>query len=198
MSPNGMKKIFWVSFIGAIVLVGIVIALVVSRDSKKTDELTAKFPSWVSVTGTTASFTAKFPSQPETQVQDLPVPNSDQILKQEVFATESDVGMSYTLAVIVYPATMGGDEEENLKTALQGMVTGLPSGAVLASSRMRTDSFGNNKALEFVIDGPSSVHIKGQLRLGGNALYQIMVNYLDSAGLNDDAYTYFIDSFIVQ
>lgn len=193
-----MRKFFWLSCGGAIVLAAIVIAFVASRDNKKADELAMKFPSWVSVSGTTATFTAKFPTQPQRQTQDLPVPNSDQILRQEVFSVESDTGISYTLFAIVYPIAMGGDEDGNLQTALQGMVKSLPSGATLTSSRMRTDSFGNNKALEFVIDGPSSPHMKGQLRLNGNTLYQIMVNYIDAAVFSDDAYAYFISSFSPQ
>lgn len=188
-------KIYYGVFIGTIIVVLAGVMIFSRVEQGKIDELAQKFPDWIAVQGDLAPFEAFFPQEPQIEEFEQPIPDSDLVIKQKVYVAEVVLDMTYALSVAAYPSSLGGETEENLRDSLNGMVASLPDGE-LVSSRMIVPVSGE-KSLEYLIHrkevGP---YLKGRLMLKNqNTLYQYWVSYLDESHYNDDAYTYFVNSF---
>ena len=165
------------------------------KDAQRMNKLEKIYAEWVTVEGKITSFQARFPKEPEYAAQDLPIPDTDQMMKQEIYVSGDDA-MSYFVSTTLYPSELSGGEEENLKKAFDGMVQAVPGGEIIFS-RFEVPFSGSNY-LEYKIHSPTNnTSYKGRMFLSTKGLYQVYVSYQESA-YNDDAYTYFVNSFQVK
>src|SRR3989338_3628321 len=141
--------------IGGLFIAGVVVFFTTSRESQELKSLAAKFPGWVLVTGKLASFDAIFPKEPKYDSQDIPVPNSDLILKQEVY-TLDDGGARYTVSAVIYPEDIPGDEGNNLHDALLGMVKSVAGALLLTEDRQST--LAGKQYIEFSIKSEDTLY----------------------------------------
>ena len=189
------RLLFWGSFIGAIVIVVAVVALYSLQDSKRVSGLSEFYAHWPAVEGKVNAFEARFPAEPEYASENLPIPDSQQKIQQEIFVAGSK-DMSYFVATSLYPEELTGDEEESLKTALNGMMQTIPGTQMLSSQYIVP--FSGNNYLEFEFLNPDAdTHFKGRVYLVGKSLYQIYTSY-PKASYNDNEYTYFVNSFRIM
>ena len=59
MNMKKTKILFWGSFLGGIVLVGLIVLILNISQGNRMEKLEKMFPNWVSAEGTIASFQAK-------------------------------------------------------------------------------------------------------------------------------------------
>lgn len=188
-----MTKLYYAIFGGTILLVISGIIIYSQIQEGEMEKLSQKFPDWIVVRGGAAPFRALFPREPRTEESETPVPNSDIVLKQKVYVAEVPLDMTYALSTVVYPSSVGGDLEENLRDSLNGMMPTLPDGELM-SSRMVVPLSGE-KSLEFLIHRKEmNSYLKGRLLLKDAVLYQYWVTYGEDR-YQEDAYTYFVNSF---
>lgn len=190
------KKLFWGGFAGAIVVVIAIIVFVSLRSDSRMRELGEFYANWPVAQGKINNFTARFPQEPEYQSQELPIPDSDQSLKQEIFVGNSD-RMSFFIAGTLYPSALTGDAETNLRTALDGMTNAIPDVQVV-SSKFVVPFNQPHDYLEFEIkNSRNNTQYKGRIFAVDSALYQVYVTYPEAA-YDDNEYTYFVNSFTIQ
>ena len=189
------KLLFWGSFAGALVVVAlIVIALNVFQENRMA-KLEKMFSNWVSVEGNIAPFEAKFPQEPEYASQEIPIPDSEGVIQQEIFVAGSE-DMSFFVSPAVYPVALEGEEEALLRQSLQGMVQTFSQGEIL-SSKYAVSLSGSNY-LEFEIRNiEDDTYVKGRLFISSQALYQAYATY-GASSYNDNEYTYFVNSLVIQ
>jgi len=177
------KKLIYGGIIVGLLLAGAIVFIVNSQQTRQLNALEDKFPGWTQISGKLMSFRARFPNEPTYATQDLPVPDSEVILKQELYTTE-DNGSVYTISAMVYPSDIQGDEAENLRTALNGMVQAA-RGATLVSQEMHSTPTGKNY-LEFTIKKEDHF-FKGRLFVSTRTLVQAFVEYSEQS-FDNDAY----------
>lgn len=189
------KKVYYGIFAGTIILVIAGIMIFSKVEQGKLGELAKKFPDWVSVQGDLAPFDALFPQKPQAEENEIPIPESDLVIKQKVYVAEVALDMTYALSVGVYPGSLSGEVENNLRDSLNGTIATMPDGE-LVSSRMIVPISGD-KSLDYLIHRKEvGSYLKGRLMLKDqNTLYQYWVTYVDEDHYNKDAYTYFVNSF---
>lgn len=189
------KKIFWFSFLGGIVIAIAIAGILYFKDANRMSKLEKMYGGWVIAEGKVAKFQARFPKEPEYAAQDLPIPNSGNKLKQEIYAGGDDE-ISYFVSATLYPAEIPGNEEKNLRQALDGMARAVPGGEIVSSGYHAPFSGANY--LEYKIHSvQNNTSYKGRMVLSAKALYQAYISYQELA-YNDDAYTYFANSFLIK
>lgn len=192
---KNQKVLYLGSFFGAIAVVLIIAGVLYLKDANKMAKLGKTYADWKIVEGQTNPFQARFPGDPEYASQELPIPDSDQIMKQEIFVSGDDT-MSYFISATLYPAEVTGDEEENLRTALEGVAGAIPEGEVV-TAEFKVPFLGGNY-LEYKIHSlENNTSYQGRMFLSTNSLYQVYVSYPE-IGYNDDKYTYFAKSFEIK
>lgn len=189
------RLLFWGSFGGAIVVVVIIVGFLFLKDSNRMADLEKKYPDWKTVEGGINSFEARIPGEPEYASQELPIADSDQKIQQEIYVS-GDENMSYFLSATLYPEEITGDEEENLRQALDGIVQAVSGGEVVFSS-YKVPLSGANYLEYKITSADRSTSYKGRILLSSSSLYQVYVSYAESA-YDDDKYTYFTNSFQVK
>lgn len=185
-------KLYYGIVAGVAILVIIGVVAYNQMQQSEYEKLSQKFQDWVEVKGTVLLYSTRFPKQPETGVQDIPVPNSDITIKQEMFSSSIPDAMNYIMIATSYPSEIPGDVEENLRSSLNGMLSSSPE-SKLVSSRLVVPVSGP-KAMEYEILQPNGRTLKGRLILDKIALYNISVDYAAGA-YDNDAYSYFVNSF---
>lgn len=191
---KNLRLVFWISFGGAILAVLAVVGFYYLKDARKMSELREFYGNWRPAQGKINAFQALFPKEPEYASQDLPIPESDKVIKQEIYVGGSD-NMSFFLAASLYPEDITGGEEENLRSALEGMIGAMPD-AKLISSRYVVPFSGKNY-LEFeILSAGNEVRFKGREYVYGPSLYQVYASYPESA-YSDNEYFYFVNSFSI-
>lgn len=189
------KKFFWVSFLGGIAIAAAIAGVLYLKDANRMSKLEKAYAGWVIAEGKVTSFQARFPKEPEYAAQDLPIPNSGEKLQQEIYVGGDDE-LSYFVSATLYPAEVAGDEEKNLRGALDGMVRAIPGGEIV-SSRYEVPFSGANY-LEYKLHSTqNNTSYKGRMFLSSRSLYQTYVLYKELA-YNDDKYTYFVNSFQIK
>lgn len=191
---NG-KKLFWLSFIGGIAVVAAIFGFLYLKQSSKIEGLAKLFPDWVLVEGKATNFTARFPKNPEYITQELPIQDLNETVKQEVFSLENE-NLAYFVSASKYPVSIPGEEEDNLRMSLDGILGTVTEGKVL-SSKIGSSLVGK-KFLDFEIQNSAdNTFFKGRLFIDGDKLFQITFSYGENS-YNDNAYSYFINSFKVK
>ena len=189
------KILFWGSFLGGIVLVGLIVLILNISQGNRMEKLEKMFPNLVSAEGTIASFQAKFPQEPEYASQEIPLADSEGSIQQEIFVSGSE-NMSYFVSSAVSPVPLESEEEALLRQSLGGMVQTFTEGEVISSNYVIPLSGANY--LEFEIHNiADDVFVRGRLFTASQALYQVYATYSKPA-YNDDEYTYFVNSFAIQ
>jgi len=189
------KLLMWGGFFGAIIVVLIIVWVVYLKDENKMAELGKTYASWTVAEGKLTQFQARFPKEPEYASQDLPIPDSDQVMRQEIYVGGDD-DMSYFVSATLYPAEISGDEEANLRQALDGMAKSIPEGEIISSSYTVPVSGANY--LEYKIhSNANNLSFKGRLFLSARSLYQVYVSFPEAA-YSEDKYTFFANSFEVK
>ncbi|MDO8482557.1 MAG: hypothetical protein Q7S86_01910 [bacterium] len=173
-----------------LLVAGVVIFFITSRETQGLESLAAKFPNWIPVTGKLVEFDAIFPKEPKYDAQDIPVPNSDLILKQEVYTLE-DNATRYTVSAVIYPDDIPGDEGDNLHDALLGMVKSVP-GATLEKEERRSTLAGK-PYIEFSIKSGDTLY-RGKMLMASRTLLQLLVESPEK-NFDLDASSYFINAF---
>jgi len=186
------KKFILISFSAGIALALIIAGIIYLKDANKMSKLKEIYADWQTVTGQVNAFTARLPGEPEYAEQNLPLPDSNQFLRQEIYVG-SDGVMAYFVSATLYPSEISGDEEENLREAIAGSIQAIPDGLeVFANYKV---PFRGANFLEYKIHSSSSnISYQGRAFLTDNILYQIYVSFAEE-DYNDDAYTYFANSF---
>lgn len=186
------KLLILVSFFGAIAVVLIIAGALYWKDANRIAKLGQTYADWKTVEGQISRFQAKLPGNPEYASKDLPIPDSEQVMKQELYVSGDDI-TSYYISATLYPAEVMGDEEENLRQALDGIVKAVPDGLeVFANYKV---PFRGANFLEYKIySPPTNTAYQGRLFLTSNTLYQVYISYTEE-NYNDDVYTYFENSF---
>lgn len=193
---KNQRKIFWISFVAGIIIVTGVVSFAYFKESRRIGELTKMFPDWVKVEGKISSFSAFFPKEPKYVTQDIPVPNSNGAVHQELFALEVDKDTAFFVAGTIYPSAISGNAEENLRSSLDGMLNTVPKGQIVSSKFVRP-IFGKD-FLEFEIYGPTTdIYFKGRLYVSGNMLYQTNATFKKEL-YNKDVFDYFVKSFQIK
>lgn len=190
------KFALWGSIIGTVVVVFAGIIVYQQMQKKEMAQLAARYSNWVEVSGTLKTYKALFPAYPETEVVDLPLPNSDQTAKQEVFIADTEKDGSYSLSAIVYPVDVESSDKDklndDLKKALNGVTNVIPD-AKLISSRIDVPLEGP-RSVEFIIENPETkTYLKGRIMLVKDTIYQIWID--SSEKEPNEKYKYFINSF---
>ncbi|QQG45169.1 MAG: hypothetical protein HYW89_04190 [Candidatus Sungiibacteriota bacterium] len=189
---KNQKLIIWGSFFGGIAVALIIAGVFYLKDANMMAKLGEVYADWQTVTGQISALTARLPGELEYITQDLPIPDSVQVMRQEVYVG-SDGVMSYFVSATLYPSEVTGDEEENLRQALGGIVKAVPDGVEVFSNYKAPFSGAN--FLEYKIYAPPTNNAyQGRLFLTSNVLYQVYTSYAEE-NYNDDAYTYFTNSF---
>lgn len=192
---KNQKMLFWGSFLGAIIVVLIIAGVFYLKDANRMAKLEKIYTNWKTVEGKITNFQARFPDEPEYAAQDLPIADSDQKLQQEMYVG-GDNDISYFVSATLYPAKVTGNEEENLKQALEGMVGVIPDGEIVSSSYKVP--FAGANYLEYKIhSAQNDISYKGRMFLSSDSLHQIYISYKEIA-YDDDKYTYFVNSFKVK
>lgn len=189
------KKLFWLSFIGGIAVVAAIAGFLYFKQSSKIEGLAKLFPDWVLVEGKVTNFTARFPANPEYITQELPIQGLNEAVKQEIFSLENE-NLAYFISASKYPLSIPGEEEDNLRASLEGMLSTVPGGKILFSKI--GSSLAGKKFLDFEIQNSAdNTFFKGRLFINGDKLFQVTFSYGENS-YNDDAYSYFINSFKVK
>ncbi len=183
-------KYIYGGIIVGLVIAGVAIFFTTSREAQELKSLAAQFPNWVQVSGTLAPFDVRFPKEPKYVSQDLPVPNSNIILKQEVYSLD-DEGSRYTVGAVVYPSDISGDVGDNLHDALEGMVKSIPGAVLVKEERQSTNT--GTPYVEFSIKENEMLY-KGRLRMMPRTLLQIIMESSEKS-FNHDVYSYFVAAF---
>lgn len=192
---KNQKILVLISFFGAIGVALIVAGVLYLKDVNRMAKLEKLYTDWILVKGEITSFKVRFPGGPEYAAQDLPIPNSDQIVKQEIYVSGDD-DISYFVSATLYPAEVTGDEEENLRKALDGVVKAIPGGEIVIVE-FKVPFSGRNY-LEYKLHSlENNISYQGRMFLTADSLYQAYVSFPD-IGYNDDKYTYFVNSFEIQ
>ena len=188
------KKLFYGGFIGTLAIVVIILGVFYFKGENRMAELGKVYSSWVDATGTISGFHARFPKEPEYATQDLPIEDSGEVIKQELFVGGSEQ-MSFFISSSRYPSDVDSSEE-NMRQALAGMVDAIPDGEIISSRY--TVPFSGANYLEYKIHRTeNNISYKGRIFLSSRALYQIYASYQELA-YNDDEYTYFVNSFRIK
>ena len=191
------KLLFLGSFVGAIAVIIVVVAVMHARDQNRIANLAKLFTDWQTVAGKISRFEARMPGQPEYASQDLPLADPGQTMRQEMYVG-GDTHMSYFVSATQYPSEVTGDEEQNLRASLGGMVNAISGGKIISSSYHVPFSGANY--LEFEAYGTgngNSASYKGRILLDAQSLYEAYVTYPKDS-YSDAAYTYFVNSFSPQ
>lgn len=190
------RLLFWLSFGGTIVIIAAVAGIVALRGSNKTKELSDFYSNWKTVEGKVGSFTAKFPNQPEYASQDLPIPNSKQVLKQEIFVGNSNK-MSFFATATKYPIEPKGDLETLLRASLDGVAKSIPE-VQSVSGKFTVPLREPYNYLAFEIrSGQNATNYKGRIYLVGDTLYQIYATYPEGS-YQDNEFANFENSFVIE
>lgn len=189
------RLLFWGSFVGSILIVLAIVVFFSLQNSSRMSELSEVYADWSLVLGKVSPFEARLPKAPEYASEDLPIPGTEQKIRQEMYVSGSD-DASYFVTATLYPEEVTGDEEENLTAALDGMMEAIPGAQVLSSHY--TVPFSGSNYLEFESRNPANdTHYKGRLYLADRSLYQVYLSY-PTASYNDDEYTYFVNSLTIK
>lgn len=189
------KLLFWGSFLGAIAIVLIIAGIFYFKDKSGMAELEKVYADWKTVEGQITKFQARFPGEPEYTAQDSPIPDLDQKIQQEVFVGEDDE-MSYFISAVLYPSEILGNEEENLRQALDGVVKVIPEGEIIASE-FKVPFLGKNYLEYKIHSSEDNIFYEGRMFLTSNSLYQVYVSYPETT-FNNDKFTYFANSFEIK
>ncbi|OGZ08781.1 MAG: hypothetical protein A3D65_03210 [Candidatus Lloydbacteria bacterium RIFCSPHIGHO2_02_FULL_50_13] len=186
------KAFFLISFFSGIAVVLIIVGVFYLKDANKMAQLGEVYADWQVVTGQISAFTARLPGETEYATQDFPLQDSEQVMRQEMYVG-SDSVLSYFVSATLYPSEISGDEEGNLREAIKGSVQAVPDGLeVFANYKV---PFRGANFLEYKIySPPTNTAYQGRAFLVGNTLYQIYASF-EEEDYNDDAYTYFANSF---
>lgn len=186
------KLLYWGSFFGAIAVVLIIAGVLYLKGENRMAELDKLYTSWKTVEGKIVGFQARFPGESEYAAQDLPIADSGEAVKQEIYVG-GDENMSFFVSATLYPAEVTGKEEENLRQALGGVVKAIPSGEII-SSKYEVPFSGSNYLEYKIHSAANNTSYKGRMFLSSRALYQVYTSYQEVA-YDDDKYTYFTNSF---
>lgn len=189
------KKLFWGGFFGAIALFVIVVAFIQIRNQNRMKNLAEFFSDWSTVSGKITQFEARMPGEPEYASQDLPLEGSDKALQQEIYVS-GEKAMSYFISATHYPFDVEGEEEQNLRLSLDGVIKAMEGGELV--SAVYKVPFRGANYLEFEAkSSQNSTLYKGRIYLVDRSLYQVYVS-APQDGYNDAAYTFFTYSFISE
>ncbi len=195
MNIKNPRLLFLGGFLGALAIIAIVVIALNVAQGNRMAKLEKMFAHWVPVQGNIAPFAAKFPQQPEYATQEIPIADSEQVVRQEIFVGGSD-SMSFFASSAVYPADLEGGEEDLLSQSLNGMVQTFTEGKIISSEYVVP--FSGPNYLEFELHNVSDdVYVKGRLYAAPRALYQIYATY-EQPSYNDDEYTYLVSSFSLE
>ncbi|MDP3710843.1 MAG: hypothetical protein Q8R29_03960 [bacterium] len=192
---KNQKLLIWGSFFGAIAVVLIIMSVLYWKDANRIAKLEKIYADWKIVEGKITNFQASFPGKPEYATQDLPISDSGQTMRQEIYVGE-DGGTSYFVSATSYPAEVTGKEEENLQQALDGIVKAIPGGEIVFSN-YKVPFLGANYLEYKIHSAENTISYKGRILFSLNSLYQVYVSYKE-VDYDDDAYTYFANSLQIK
>jgi len=149
------------------------------------------FEQWREFVSAIGKFKVMLPSVPQHASEDLPVPDSEFVLKYEMYVSEEGDGTTFMISLIKYPDGIDTSKPENmLENVMNEMISVNPS------NRLRSMSFfdlDNHKALDFSIASPEIV-VNSRAFIVEKILYLLTV--IDKVNKEDsEEYQYFIDSF---
>ena len=180
------------SFFGSIGAVVILVGIFYFVKQNRLSKLEEKYSNWVVAQGKILPFSARFPLEAQYDSGDVPIPDATKILRRELFVSVSD-STTYLISASLYPSEIPGKEEENLSVSLDGILNAVPE-SQLVSSKYEVPFSGSNFLEYKIFSKETNTYYKGRLYLTKNALYQIQVYYTEG-NYDDDAYTYFANSF---
>ncbi|SCA62910.1 hypothetical protein SCG7086_AF_00200 [Chlamydiales bacterium SCGC AG-110-P3] len=151
------------------------------------------YEEWRQYVSAIGHFRADFPTTPQTVSEDLPVPNSNLIVKSHIYVSEDIDGTTYMINVIVYPSDIqAGQTDRTLEKIMNDMVAANPTNRVRS---VDFTEFQGYRTLDFFIENPQ-VYVNCRVFLVGKRLYLLVV--IDKVEqYRDQDFQHFLEKFKV-
>lgn len=191
-----MKKLYLLGVVIGLVVVGIIALIMRGRGPAQVPPLDyEQDAAWLTVAPPSGLFSVRMPSAPQETHITLPIADSSEVVEQALYTAKDESGNAYFVSTAVYPVLFDPEnQEEALRSALNGMVTALVNGQLLSAEML---DFKGQSSLDFIIQDATKTLHQGKLLIKDRTLYQIFVSY-DEGVLQEDDYRYFLTSLNLQ
>ena len=181
---KNLTKIYWGAFIGTIVIVVGIYAIWGNKGTNTS--------SWIPIGDEGAGFMISFPREPEHGSQDIPIPDSTDVILQDSYTLIGDDEMRYLFIRSLQPVSLDGEEPQAvLQSALDGMLQTSPSNAL---QNFQPVEISGRPALKFsIVNSSNNTFFEGIITYKDKALYQAFVSY-DESKKNETNLTAFLES----
>jgi len=149
------------------------------------------FEEWREFTSAIGNFRVMLPAVPLHAEESLPVPDSETVLKYNMYASETNDGATYMISLITYPEAIDTSKPENmLENVMNEMTSANPTNKLRS---LNFHEYLGHKALDFFIESPEIV-VSSRAFVSGKTLYLLtMIDKQEQ--YKEDEFLYFLNSF---
>lgn len=149
------------------------------------------FQDWREFISAIGRFKVQFPAEPQSADEELPVPDSQLVLKYNMYVSEEQGGGTFMVSLITYPEGLDTSKQENmLENVMNEMVKANPENRLRS---LEFHDFQGHTALDFLIESPEVI-INSRSFVVDKRLYLLTV-IAKTKQYSADKFLYFINSF---